>query len=174
MKNWKVALKSNAIVIWSTCDIRGISSQPDPTQRSQTSPAPCRGDEQTNPQPSSSSSSHDSNPQQKECGGNQDSSLLYAVYGMAILCALLLLLSLALCVRIFSVMRIKASVEGLTTATYSAPRKPIDDDAIYEEVNDNIIMRSTPLPAQDQKQHTSERPQSEHNSENSLYGAMSQ
>ncbi|XP_063589504.1 uncharacterized protein LOC134766537 [Penaeus indicus] len=170
-KDWQVALKSNTIVIWSTCDMRVISSQPDTTQRTQTTPAPCQNDEQTNSLPSSSSS-HGSDPIQEECGGNQDLYLLYAVYGMAILCALLVLLSLVLCVRIFSVMRSKASVEGLATATYSAPRKPIDDDAIYEEVNDNIIMRSASVEAQDQN-HTSERPQSEHNSENSLYGSVS-
>ncbi|XP_063589505.1 uncharacterized protein LOC134766538 [Penaeus indicus] len=67
-KDWQVALKSNTIVIWSTCDMRVTSSQP----------APCQNDEQ------------------EECGGNQDPSLLYAVYGMTILCALLVLISLAL------------------------------------------------------------------------------
>lgn len=76
----------------------------DPTQHAKTTPAPCRTDGLTTPLPSPT---HDSDPLQEECGGNQDSSLQYAVYGMATLCALLLLFSLALCVRIFTVMRIK-------------------------------------------------------------------
>ncbi|XP_069983707.1 uncharacterized protein [Penaeus vannamei] len=174
---WDVTLHSDVIVVWSTCNISGISSQPDPTQRATTTPTACGEgrDERTTPPPSPSTppSSKDGKPQEEECQGNQE-TLLYAVYGMAALCALLLLISLALCVRIFSVMRIKASVEGLATATYSAPRKPIDDDAIYEEINDNIPTAFLPPSLCQGLNHAAQRPQSEHDSENSLYGAVSQ